>query len=258
MGKKGIVMATFCMKAAGVVVSVCCLFDSTREYCREYLCQGEPEMDVVLSEEDIALEREKSAREDALEGIPVREFSDEYLETLALLRKVTEALFDFDAVLFHGSVIAVDDKAYLFTAKSGTGKSTHTRLWREYLGDRAVMVNDDKPFLKVTPKRILACGNSWNGKHGLGTDIRVPLKAICILERGEENHIRRIHPKDAVHMLLQQSSRPADMGKLEKYLDLIDAIAHKVEFYRLRCNMDQEAARVSYEVMSGKSKDWEI
>lgn len=251
-------MAAFCMMAAGVVVSVSCLFESTKGYCRAYLCEREPDISVVLSREDIALEREKSAREDALEGIPVREFSDEYLETLALLRKVTEALFAFDAVLFHGSVIAVDDKAYLFTAKSGTGKSTHTRLWREYLGDRAVMVNDDKPFLKVTPKGVYACGNSWMGKHGLGADLQVPLKAICILERGEENHIRRIHPKDSVAMLLQQSSRPSDMSKLDKYLSLIDAIAHKVEFYRLQCNMDPEAARVSYEVMSGKSVDWEI
>ena len=251
-------MAAFCMEAAGVKVGVSCLFDSTWEYCREYLCSGEPEFSVTLDGQDCDLEREKSAREDALEGIPVRSFSDEYLETLALLRKVTEKLFDHDTILFHGSVIAVDDKAYLFTAKSGTGKSTHTRLWRQELGDRAVMVNDDKPFLKVTEKGIYACGSPWKGKHGLGADIQVPLKAICILERGEENHIRRIHPKDAVAMLLQQSSRPSDMGKIDKYLDLIDAIAHRVEFYRLQCNMDQEAARVAFEVMSGKSVDWEI
>ena len=251
-------MATFCMKAAGRVFSVSCLFEGTMEYCQAYLCDGEPEASVVLTREDIALEREKSAREDALEGIPVRSFSDEYLETLALLRKVTEALFDFDAILFHGSVIAVDDQAYLFTAKSGTGKSTHTRLWREYLGSRAVMVNDDKPFLKLTPRGILACGNSWMGKHGLGTDLQVPLKAICILERGQENHIRRIHPKDAVAMLLQQSSRPTDMKKLDKYLQLIDGVAHRVTFYRLQCNMEPEAARVAYEVMSGKSVDWEM
>ena len=141
-------MAAFCMMAAGVVVSVSCLFESTKGYCRAYLCEGEPEISVVLSREDIALEREKSAREDALEGIPVREFSDEYLETLALLRRVTEALFAFDAVLFHGSVIAVDDKAYLFTAKSGTGKSTHTRLWQQIFGEKAQVINDDKPALR--------------------------------------------------------------------------------------------------------------
>lgn len=231
---------------------------TTRGFCAGYICDGEPNFSITLTPEDIDFERLKAAREDALEGNPPREYSDAYLETLALLRKVTEALFDYDTLLFHGSVIAVDGKAYLFTAKSGTGKSTHTRLWREYLGDRAIMVNDDKPFLKITENGVLACGSPWMGKHGLGSNIQVPLKAICILERGEENHIRKIHPKDAVYMLLQQSSRPMDAKKLPKYLDLVDALSKQVEFYRLSCNMDPEAAKIAFEVMSGKATDWEI
>lgn len=244
-------MVEFCMQAADVVVSACCLFDSTKEYCREFLCQGEAAAAVSLGREEIAFEREKSAREDAYEGIPVRSFSDEYLETLALQRKVTEALFDHDTLLFHGSVVAVDGQGYLFTAKSGTGKSTHTRLWREMLGDRAVMVNDDKPFLKITPQGVVAFGSPWRGKHRLGENIQVPLKAICILERGEENRIRRIHVKDAVYMLLQQSARPMDRSKTGKYLDLVDGLSKKVAFYRLQCNMEPEAARVAFGEMSG-------
>ena len=251
-------MTFFTISLMGAKIAVSALHPTTRGFCAGYLSDGAPDFSVTLTPEDIAFERVKAAREDEIEGNPPREYSDAYLETLALLRKVTEALFDYDTLLFHGSVIAVDGKAYLFTAKSGTGKSTHTRLWREYLGDRATMVNDDKPFLKITENGVLACGSPWMGKHGLGSNIQVPLKAICILERGEENHIRRIHPKDAVYMLLQQSSRPMDAKKLPKYLDLVDALSKQVEFYRLQCNMDPEAAKIAFEVMSGKATDWEI
>lgn len=202
---------------------------------------------------DIFYEREKSRREDELEGIPPREFSDEYLEFIAIQRKVAELLFEHDTLLFHGSVIAVDGEAYLFTAKSGTGKSTHTRLWRELFGDRAVMINDDKPFLKMTEDSVVAYGSPWNGKHGLGTNTSAPLKAICILERGGKNRIREIPAGEALTILFQQSNRPQNRALMPKYMDLVDQLSRKVKFYRLQCNMDPEAARVSYEAMSGKT-----
>ena len=243
-------MNQFSVRLAGHTFSVSTNYPITRAFCDNYICTGEPEVSITLTQSDIDYERAKAAREDMLEGHAGREYSDAYLETLALLRKVTEALFDHDTLLFHGSVVAVDGTAYLFTAKSGTGKSTHTRLWREMLGSRAVMVNDDKPFLRVTPEGVLACGSPWMGKHRLGANIQVPLKAICILERGEENHIERIPARDAVHMLLQQSARPMDPQRIPKYLDLVDALSKKVEFYRLSCNMDPEAARIAFEAMS--------
>ena len=205
--------------------------------------------------DDIAFEREKSEREDRLEGIPVRKFTDAYLETVAVQRKITECLFAYDTLLFHGSVVAVDGEGYLFTAKSGTGKSTHTRLWREMLGDRAVMVNDDKPFLRLTEDAVLACGSPWNGKHGLGRNMSVPLKAVCILERGEENRIQKISAKQVLPMLVQQSNRPMDSRWMLKYLELLDKLASGVAFYRLACNTDPQAALVSYQAMSGSGKD---
>ena len=184
-----------------------------------------------------------------MEGKAVREFSDAYLETLAVQRKVTEELFRYDTLLFHGSVVAVDGEGYLFTAKSGTGKSTHTRLWREVFGERAVMVNDDKPFLRITEEGVYACGSPWNGKHGLGTNITVPLKGICILERGEENRICPITPQEALYMLIQQSNRPRDPGKMPQYLALLDRLSAGVKFYRLTCNTDPQAAITAYEGM---------
>ena len=243
-------MSQFTARLGDRDFTVHCQYRTTRDFCENYIVNRSGALSLVLTQADIDFERVKAAREDALEGLPPRDYAGEYLETLALLRKVTENLLDFDTILFHGSVIAVDGMAYLFTAKSGTGKSTHTRLWREMLGDRAKMVNDDKPFLKITEAGVTACGSPWMGKHRLGTNIQVPLKAICILERGEANEIHRIEAKEAVHMLLQQSSRPQDPRKLPKYLDLMDRLSQKVEFYRLRCNMDPEAAKIAFDAMS--------
>lgn len=245
-------MTEFTIRVAGVTVAVRARFESSRRFCGKYLWDGPADFGVEITPEDIAGEREKSAREDLREGLPVRDLPDAYLETIAIQRKITYELLDYDILLFHGSVVAVDGAAYLFTAKSGTGKSTHTGLWRALLGDRAVMVNDDKPFLIVQKDRVLACGTPWSGKHRLDTNIVVPLRALCILERGEENRIQPVRPHEALAMLFQQSCRPADAAGMPKYMDLIDGLARNVAFYRLACNMDPEAAAVAYAGMCGE------
>lgn len=232
-------MVTFTINVAGLAARVTAQFDSTRDYCRLYLTDEQPQVSLHISPADIAAERKGE----------LAPFSEAYLETIALQRQLTEALFHYDTLLFHGSVVAVDGAAYLFTATSGTGKSTHTRLWRQVLGDRAVMVNDDKPYLRLTDTGALACGSPWNGKHRLGSNIQVPLEAICILERAPENHIRPITPREALLMLLQQSARPRDPAGMPKYMELADRLAGCVRFYRMGCNMEPAAAEMAYEAM---------
>lgn len=251
-------MIEFTMEAAGVPVGVRAQFESTKTYCQGYITREKETFSVEITPEDLSREREKAAKEDALEGLPVRDLTDAQLEVTALLRKITEGLFSRDVLLFHGSVIAVDGEGYLFTAKSGTGKSTHTRLWRELLGSRTVMVNDDKPFLEISGGGVFAHGSAWMGKHGLGGKMAVPLKAICILERGTENQICRISPKEAVFMLLQQSSRPQNSQNLPKYLELVDKISASVAFYRMQCNMELEAAEIAYRAMSQQGKEAQV
>ena len=250
-------MVEFQMKITERIVTVRAMYDSTMAFCKDYLCPGVTDFAVEITPEDIDFEREKSAREDRLEGIPVRAYSDAYLESIAVQRKIMERLFEYDALLFHGSVVAVDGQGYLFTAKSGTGKSTHTRLWREVYGERAVMVNDDKPVLRFTDDGVLVYGTPWNGKHRLGENIYVPLRAICILERGTDNRIRQIPARDALRMLMQQSNRPRRAQLMPRYMELIDALARNCVFYQLECNMEPEAARLAYEVMSGGGKEAE-
>lgn len=245
-------MIEFNMCLAGCVVGAEVMEPRLEHYCRNYLCDGPADFKVKTTREDIAYEREKSRRDHIRCGIEPVNYGDAYLELLALYRKIVEKMLAYDAILFHGSAIAVDGIGYLFTATSGTGKSTHSRFWRETFGERAVMVNDDKPLLKLTEEGVLVCGTPWNGKHRLGENIMVPLEAICILERGEKNEIEPISAREALPMLMQQSHRPKKPESLMQYLMLMNKITEKLRFYRLKCTPDVEAATVAYEGMRPK------
>ena len=238
-------------KIADKIIGIVSIHSEVHELCQDYKWKGVPDFSVETKQESIEFEREKSRNEDIKEGIPIRNFSDDYLETLAVYRKIAEKMIDFDTILFHGSVIAVDGTGYLFTAKSGTGKSTHTRLWRELFGERAVMVNDDKPLIKISENGIMVHGTPWDGKHRLSTNTSVPLKAVCVLERSEDNRIEKVTADSVYNMLVQQVYRPQSPGKLLKTLKLIDVLADNAAFYRLGCNMDISAAETAYNAMKG-------
>lgn len=243
-------MVEFTIELAGIPAGIQARFRNTLRFCNDFLVDKAAVFSISISPEDIEYEQEMFARESIVENLPEREILEVYLERTAVQRKLAEQLFDRGVLVFHGSVVAVDGQGYLFTAKSGTGKSTHTRFWRETFGDRAVMVNDDKPFLRLTETGVLVYGSPWNGKHGLGNNICVPLKAICILERGEANQIRPITGQEAAMMLFQQSNRPLNPRKMPIYMDLIDQLSKKTAFYRMQCTLDPDAARIAYEEMS--------
>lgn len=245
-------MAVFRMQIAGHTAAVTSLFESTPQYFRPYLTEDAPEFIFTVTGEDINFERRFLYEEALEEGFRVRNFPDPFLERAAIQRKFAEALFDLNILLLHGSTIAVDGSAYLFTARSGTGKSTHTRLWRELFGSRAVMVNDDKPFLKFTADAIWACGAPWSGKHGLDSNISVPLKGICLLERGAENRISPLAQADVLAFLQKQCHIPADPSKLPRLQALLTELTQRIPLWHMSCTKDLQAARTAYSAMSQK------
>ena len=147
-------------KIADRIIEIRSLHLMIHEQCREYRAAGVPDFRIEITPSDIVFEREKSAQADKAEERAIQFYSDGYLETLAAYRKIAERMPEYDTVLFHGSAIAVDGQAYLFTARSGTGKSTHARLWRELLGDRAIMVNDDEPLIRISDTSTIIYGSS--------------------------------------------------------------------------------------------------
>ena len=242
-------------RMAELNIKVESLYERVHEYCKDYRTEGEPDFEVVISQRDIDFERSKSERNAKYEGKSSFNSSDEYLEELAVYRRISERMPYYATFMFHGSCIAVDGKAYLFSAPSGTGKSTHARLWREMLGDRAVMVNDDKPLIRVRDGKVTVFGTPYNGKHRLGSNIAVPLEAICVLERAEENSIQPMQAKEIYPKLVQQMYRPFDSIALVSSLRLLTEMTKSVSLWRLRCNMEPEAAAVSFKAMSGSEKD---
>ena len=242
-------MAQFTIRIAGSTARVNSLFESTRDYCRAYLTEQSPEFSITVTREDLEFEQQALLEEALEEGFRVRKFTDPFLDRAAIQRKMVDYLFEKDTLLFHGSAVAVDGNGYLFTARSGTGKSTHTRLWRQVFGQRAVMINDDKPFLQITESGVMVCGAPWSGKHGLDTNIILPLKGICVLERGCENHIRKAFPEELLPMLHKQSVPPSEPEKQKKFQSLVRKLAEKTPLWHLQCNKDPQAAEVAFGAM---------
>ena len=228
-------------------------YERVHRYCTGYEAKesvGKPDIEVKITEEDIRLERAFSDRTRAREGRLQLVPSDEYLEELAVYRKISEQMPYFDRFLFHGSALSMNGEGFLFTAPSGTGKSTHARLWREVFGDKVTMINDDKPVIGIQGNEIRIFGTPWNGKHRLGTNTSVPLKAICFLQRGENNSIREVSKAENLPKLLGQVFRPSDKEALNRVLKLTDRMTDMVKHYILSCNMDPEAAIVSQNMMA--------
>ena len=240
-------MAVFTMKVAGATAEVHSLFDSTRDYCNAYLTEEAPEFTITVTPENLAFEQADLLAEAKAEGMKPRRFTDPFLERAAIQRSFADFLLNRNTLLFHGSTVALEGYAYLFTARCGTGKSTHTRLWREVFPG-ARMVNDDKPFLEITENGVIAHGSPWSGKHGLSENISVPLKGICILHRGAENKIRPISPAEAMEMLQAQGYCPAESQ--EKFQTLTKTLANTISLWSMECTKAPEAARVSHEAMS--------
>lgn len=230
-------------KVADIAFSLSTLYGYTEKLLSDYYCEGvPPEFSINITESDILREREVGG-----------EFSDAYLESLAVYRKLCEKITaDYNGFLIHCSAIAVDGEAYLFTAPSGTGKSTHASLWREVLGERAVMINDDKPIVRLIGGEFYAYGTPWDGKHRLSTNGRAKVKAVCKLYRSENNEISEISASEMLPTFLNQTLRPSDEKAMNKYLDLTEKFISSVGQYKLGCNISREAAKLAYETMSGK------
>ena len=235
----------FAVGLAGLRVGITTRSPQVRAFFRDYILpeDGEPE-DLSVQAGPEQLEEERRTAE-----AMGQRFGDAYLERLALYRCIAEQAPARDILLMHGSVIAVDGIAYMFTAPSGTGKSTHARLWREAFGERTVMVNDDKPLLICREDGIYACGTPWNGKHGLSSNVILPLRAIAVLNRGEENRCEPVLPENYFEFLYTQIFRPTAPQMQLRSLQLIGRLCAQTKIYDLRCNMEPEAAEIAYAAM---------
>ena len=241
-------------KIAGITVLIESLYERIHRMSVDYLTSEIPEYFIKTTEEDIEKERNLSAQEDRECGREARAFPPDYLETLAVYRLFVEKVTEKDVILFHSTAIEANGKAYLFTAPSGTGKSTHAAIWRRVYGERVRMINDDKPLIRFEGGKATVYGTPWNGKHRLGANIYAPVSGICFLNRGTENRIQRISVGEALPGLLGQTYRPEDPESMATVLKLLVKLSSDVPMWKLWCNMEDSAAKLSYETMTNINK----
>lgn len=241
----------FKIKIADLNIGVECLYGTTAQFCGDYIDEKilneNIDFSVVIDETDIAAERERDDNKESPQDIQMEPgvYSNEYIETLVLLRKISEQLPRFDCFLMHGAVVSADEDGYMFTATSGTGKSTHISLWKKYF-DNVEIVNGDKPFLRVGEEGVTAYGTPWAGKEGWQKNVSVPLRSVCLLKRGLTNKIIERNPVAILPYIMRQVHYTDDTLMAGKTMELLNRMLGMVIVYELECDMSKEAAECSY------------
>ncbi len=243
-------MYDFCAEIAGVPVRIVCRYEKNRDFFGDYFSDGEPLFTAAPTDADLSEMQAEFERTDRKNGREPFRRSAQFLENNAIHGIIARKMLDHSVLLMHGSALCMDGEAYIFTAPSGTGKSTHARLWREAFGDRVRMINDDKPMLKIEEDRVYVCGTPWNGKHRLGENAAAPLKAIVSLNRGEKNVIRPVSRADLFPVIMRQCYGSTDGAAALKILSLEKKLRGLVSTYELFCNMEPEAAVTAYNGMN--------
>lgn len=174
---------------------------------------------------------------------------------LAIQRKIAEWLPLQDAFLLHSACFDVNGSGVAFSAHSGTGKTTHMLLWQKLLGDKMTVVNGDKPIVRFfddEPETPYAYGTPWCGKENLGCNMRTPLKHICFIERAEQNSCEPMEKGDAVNLIFDQVYMPKNPAAMAQTLQLIDRLLSCCTLWKIKCNMEPQAAEVSFGAIFGK------
>ena len=163
-------------------------------------------------------------------------------------------LVNFGGFYLHASAVVVDGKAYLFSGHSHAGKSTHSRQWQALFGDKAVIINDDKPALRRIDGVWYAYGTPWCGKDGINTNAKAPVAGVCFLKKAAENKIRRMNTFEAMQNILSQTIyKFQNAENLDKMLAHLNLFLSEIPVYELENLPQLAAARLSYETMSGKT-----
>ncbi len=230
----------FCIKLAELCICVDNKYPYVEKMCRNYIVENmEPEIHISATDEEIKAEDDGSG------------FNPEYLESLAVYRKIAEEMIRYDGFLMHGVVLETVNCGVAFLAKSGVGKSTHSRLWMEMPGVNCRIINGDKPLVRIKDGIPFAYGTPWAGKEGIETNARVPLKKICFIERNKENSCLMLDKRNVLVPLLNQIHFP-DNKFLGRINDKVEKLVEYADFYVIKCNIEPNAAEVAYKTIFGK------
>lgn len=165
------------------------------------------------------------------------------LESLLLTR---------ERAILHTSVIAVDGQAILFTAPSGTGKSTQAELWRRHRN--AEVLNGDRALLRLEKDATFACGLPFAGTSGICKNFTLPIRAVVVLEQAKKNQAERMQPTAAVRALLSQISlQKWNRQDIRLAMDITERLIERLPIYHLACLPDETAVDCLEKTLKGES-----
>lgn len=239
-------MYKFRIKIGNLIADIQGNHSYVKKICEPYFSDEQATCKIFIEQKDIDNERNAMLETRGEADLLPLDTEDWFLEVYALLHKLLEILPLNDMLFMHGSAIRMNGKAYIFIAPSGTGKSTHTRLWKEWFGEEVTIINDDKPFLAFQNDKVYLCGTPWRGKHNIGRNMTVELTGICILSRGEQNKIYPVDGADALRDIAQQCCLHRYKDNILLALDLIDRLLRLIPVYRLFCTPTLDAVEICY------------
>lgn len=165
-------------------------------------------------------------------------------------RQFCTRLLDFSGIYLHASAVLLDGCVYLFSGDPGAGKSTHSRLWLQLFGEKAVIINDDKPALRQKDGVWYAYGTPWCGKDGIQKNLHGKVAGICFMKKAKTNSIRRLSSAEAVTKIYRQTLHWfSDINRMDTLLARLDSLLQQIPVFELENAPTPEAAQMSYEAM---------
>lgn len=217
-------------------------YDYLDSFFKKFRYDGERKTDLVLSVSQAYIN-------DVYERINEKK-SPGYAESFAVGNVFFKSALRFKTMLLHSSALVINGGAYLFAGKSGLGKSTHTRLWKQAFGDKVAFINDDKPAVRIFANEAVAFGTPFDGGSQIAENVSAPLKAVVFIERGEENSVRIPNLGELIGCLYSSTAHMLKASSAKLMLDNIDALVKSnVDFYVLTCNTDISAAYTAYDAI---------
>jgi hypothetical protein len=224
---------------AGLRIAIDNRLNFTTRFCEKYLSSDQTspvDMRAAVTDEQFYAEKSLSNGQ----------FSDGYIENVCMYRNICTRLPEYNRMLLHAAVLSYEGNGYAFLGRSGTGKSTHTGLWMKHV-PQTKTVNGDKPILSYTNDEFIAYGTPWMGKSDIGCNRIAPIRAVYVLQRGEQNGARKISPGVVLKQLLEATLMPKTKEAMSILLGLYNDLFSSAKLILLTCNKDIEAAQVAYD-----------
>ena len=215
---------------------------AVEKFFSNYISNATPQVSFEITEDEIEYETQ----------LAKKKYTRFNSELTAMLRKFSRWTLDSNAFLLHSALIDVDGIGVAFAAKSGTGKTTHLRLWQQLLGNRVIVVNGDKPIIRFFEEEQypIGYGTPWNGKEGYGINGKTAIKHFCFIERSETNSCEKIEISQMLNSFFDQIYLPkSEPIVISKMLSFANEFFKNITVWKIKCNMDISAAKVAYDTI---------